>query len=98
MSTIDAYIAKHKLKPSDCLYHTQRTAKSSKGVPAGKIRVLVPKSGLAMVEYVCPECMHAGYAEQEWRRPFYVKCSACSYKLSVLKMRDEAKREAKSKK
>ncbi len=96
MGKISDYVQQNSIKPSDCLYHTQRSTKNSKGQPAGKIRVLVPKAtGVAMVEYTCPECAHADYAEAEWKRPFYVRCAKCGFKISVLKMRDEAKKEAK---
>ncbi|MBI2970810.1 MAG: hypothetical protein HYY37_00145 [Candidatus Aenigmarchaeota archaeon] len=96
MSKIQDYVSQHNVKPSDCLYHTQRTAKNAKGEPTGRIRVLVPKeTGMALVEYTCPECGHADFTEQEWKRPFYLRCAKCNAKVSVPKMRDEAKRETK---
>lgn len=98
MSRIQAYVQQHNILPKDCLYHTQRTTKNKKGEPKGKIRVLVPKAtGTAMVEYTCPECGYDAYAEQAWKRPFSFKCEKCGTKLSVPKMRDEAKREMKAK-
>ena len=96
MSKIQEYVQKNSVKPSDCLYHTQRSTRNSKGEPAGKMRVLVPKSdGIARVEYTCPECSHEAYAEQEWKRPFCIKCEKCSYKMTVPKMRAAAKKEMK---
>ena len=66
--------------------------------PTGKIRVLVPpKSDTAMIEYTCPECKSEAYKEQPWKRPFSTKCDKCGYKLSVPKMKAEAKRESKGK-
>jgi DNA-directed RNA polymerase subunit RPC12/RpoP len=97
MGKIQDYVIKNKILPKDCVYHTWRDAKNSKKEPTGKIRVLVPpQSNMAMVEYTCPECKHAGYAEQEWKRPFYVKCEKCGFKVSVPKLKKEALKEAKA--
>lgn len=97
MGRIDEIIAQKKLKPSDCLYHTWRNCLNKKGKPTGKIRVLVPKSDkTARVEYTCPECSHQGYAEAAWKKPFFVRCDKCSFKLSVPKMKDQFKREMKA--
>jgi peptide subunit release factor 1 (eRF1) len=94
MSKIDDFVKEHNTKPSDCVYHTNRSIKSIKGT--GSIRVLVPKTdSIARCEYVCPECKHAAYTEVPWKRPFYVKCEKCSAKISVPRIRDEAKRERK---
>lgn len=99
LKKIQEYIVKHNIKPSDCLYHTQRTVKNSKKEPSGKIRVLVPKSdGKARAEYICPECGFYGYTETEWKRPFFVKCEKCGFKISVPKMRGKAKKEFKAEK
>ena len=96
MSQIQDYIQKNSVKPSDCLYHTQRSSKNSKGEMTGKIRVLVPKSdGIARCEYTCPECSHKAYAEQQWQRPFWLKCEKCGYKMTVPKMKNAAKKEMK---
>lgn len=98
MSKIQEFIVKNNIRPKECVYHTWRDAKNKQGRATGKIRVLVPpNSETAMVEYTCPECRHTDYAEQPWKRPFYVKCSKCSFKISVPKMKSEAKREMKSK-
>lgn len=99
MKRLDEFIAKNNIRPADCVYHTSRTPKNSRNEPKGQIRVLVPKSdGRARAEYICPECGAYGYAEAEWKRPFYVKCEKCSFKMSVPKMRAEAKKEMKAKK
>lgn len=99
MGKIQDYIVQNKILPKDCVYHTWRDSKNSKGEPTGKIRVLVPPhSNTAMTEYTCPECKHSAYKEQEWKRPFSTKCDKCGFKLSVSKMKDEAKREFKGKK
>ena len=91
MGKIDDFVKQHGLKPKDCLYHTNRSV--SRG---GSIRILVPKDALARCEYVCPECSNASYVEQPWKRPFYVKCGKCGFKISVPRIRDEAKRERKA--
>ena len=95
MGKIQDYIIKNSLKPKDCAYHTSRSVKNSKGEIVGKIRVLVPKD-TAMVEYTCPECRHEAYVEQPWKRPFSLKCAKCGIKISVPKLRNQAKREAKA--
>ena len=72
---------------------------NKKGELKGKIRVLVPKDGelrgIALVEYVCPECEHYAYMETKWKRPFSVKCVNCGLLIRVPRLRDQAKRETK---
>lgn len=94
MGKIDDFVKQNSLKPKDCLYHTNRSVKGTKN---GSMRVLVSKTdSLARCEYVCPECTHAAYVEQPWKRPFYVKCEKCGFKMSVPRIRDAAKRERKA--
>jgi peptide subunit release factor 1 (eRF1) len=95
-SKIQQYIIQNKILPKDCLYHTNRTIKNKKNQPTGSIRVLATKDKIARVEYTCPECEHKAYTEQEWKRPFYVKCAKCNNKISVPKMKDQAKKELKN--
>ena len=98
ISKIDEYVKQNSIKPSDCIYHTNRSARGSKGL-TGKIRVLVPKSdSIARCEYICPECGHAAYAEQEWKRPFAIKCEKCGCRISVPKMKQAFKKETKGEK
>lgn len=98
MGKIQDYIVKNGILSKDCVYHTWRDTRNKKGEPTGKIRVLVPpKSTTAMVEYTCPECRHEAYKEQDWKRPFSAKCDRCGAKISVPKMKAEAKRELKNK-
>ena len=98
LTKIQEFVEKNSINPSECIYHTQRTVKNKKGQATGKIRLLVPKSdGRARAEYICPECGSYGYQETEWKRPFYVKCQKCGAKISVPKMKAEAKRELKGK-
>jgi predicted RNA-binding Zn-ribbon protein involved in translation (DUF1610 family) len=60
------------------------------------MRVLVERGSTeAHAEYICPECQHYAYTKAEWKRPFSVKCEKCGFKVSVPKLRDEAKRESK---
>ena len=98
MKKIQEYVQQNGIKPSDCLYHTQRTVKNKKGDPAGTIRVLATKDGKARAEYICPECKNYGYVETEWKKPFSVRCEKCGTKIGVPKMKAEAKRELKGKK
>lgn len=96
MSKIQDYILKNNVKSSDCTYHTWRDVKNAERQIAGKIRILVPKgSSNAMVEYTCPECKHAAYVEQEWKRPFFVKCGKCGFRITVSKLKKEALKDAK---
>lgn len=97
MGKIQDYVVKNNIKPKECGYHTWRDAKNKKNEPTGKIRILVPpNSNMAMVEYTCPECKASGYTEQEWKRPFSINCEKCKFKITVPKMKAEAKREAKA--
>lgn len=96
MGKIQEFIIANNIKPRDCLYHTNRSALNRAGKATGKIRVLAAKDGTARVEYTCPECGHCAYAEQEWKRPFYVKCEKCGYKITVPKMRQQFKKEQKA--
>ena len=98
MGKIQDYIVKNNILPKDCVYHTWRDTRNKKGESTGKIRVLVPPKALdAMIEYTCPECKHEAYKEQPWKRPFSTKCDKCGFKLSVPKMKQEAKKEMKRK-
>ena len=94
LKKIQEYVQKNSILPKDCNYHTQRSTRNSKGRISGKMRVLAIH-GKAMVEYVCPECGHYGYTEQEWKRPFYTKCEKCGFKMGVPKLRKEFKNEQK---
>ncbi len=94
LKRIQEYVQKNNILPKDCNYHTQRSTKNSKGQTTGKIRVLAIH-GKAMVEYVCPECGHYGYTEQEWKRPFSTKCEKCNLKMGVPKMKQAFKKEQK---
>ncbi len=97
MEKIEEYIKQNSIKPSDCLYHTLRSLKNSKGQLKGQIRVLAPKNTPnAMCEYVCPECGHYAYTEAEWKRPFSVRCEKCGFKIGVPKMKQAAKKEMKA--
>jgi len=96
MGKIQDYVIKNNVKPKECVYHTWRDAKNSKKQPTGKIRVLVPPhSSTAMVEYTCPECKHTAYTEQPWKRPFSVGCEKCKFRITVPKMKQEAKKDLK---
>ena len=94
---IDAFVQQNNVLPRECLYHTWRAARNSKGQETGKIRVLVWKDTIARCEYICPECTKHGYQELPWKRPFYLKCQ-CGFKLSVPKMKAAFKKEMKAKK
>lgn len=69
------------MKPSDCVYHTLRDLENG-----GKIRVLALRDNIARVEYICPKCGKDGYKEQEWKKPFSVKCD-CGFVIKVPKLK-----------
>lgn len=79
---ISKFIAENKIKPSDCNYHTLRTLENG-----GKVRVLVWNDNVARAEYICPACGCYGYREQEWKKPFSVKCEKCGFVIKVPKLK-----------
>jgi DNA-directed RNA polymerase subunit RPC12/RpoP len=75
-------------------YVTNRTLKDKAGEEKGRIKVLVPNdSDTAQVDYVCPECGFSGHKEQEWMRPFVIKCSKCGATIKIPKLKDEIKKD-----
>jgi len=75
-------------------YVTNRPLKNKAGEEKGKIKILVPRgSDTAQISYVCPECGFSEEKEQEWRRPFVVKCPKCGATIKIPRLRDEMKRE-----
>lgn len=94
LNIIQKFITDNKITPKDCIYHTNRPIKNSKGKYTGAIRILVLKSdNIARCEYICPECKFHNYKETPWKRPFSIKCEKCGYLIRVPRMRDEIKRE-----
>ena len=75
---------------------SNRIMKNSKGEETGRMRVLVKvNSDVAETDYQCPECGFEGHTEVEWKRPFAVKCSKCSFLMRLPRLKDEIKREKK---
>lgn len=75
---------------------SNRVLKNKSEEETGKMRVLVRTgSDMAEVDYTCPECKNTDHAETEWRRPFSVRCSKCSFSMKLPKLKDEIKREKK---
>ncbi len=75
-------------------YITNRTLLNKAGEEKGNIGVLVPNdSDMAKVKYRCPECGHSEMTEQEWKRPFSLKCSGCGILIRLPKLKDAIKRE-----
>ncbi len=80
-------------------YVTNRCVKDSAGEEKGKMKVLVRQdSDTAEVDYVCPECGNSQHVEQEWKRPFAVKCSKCELSIKLVRLKDEIKKEKKKEK
>ena len=77
-------------------YITNRVLLSKAGEEKGNIAVMVPnESSNAKVRYRCPECNHSEQLEQEWRRPFSVKCAGCGFLIRIARLKDEVKKEKK---
>ena len=77
-------------------YITNRVLLNKAGEEKGNIAVLVPnESDMAKVRYRCPECSHSEQTEQEWKRPFSVKCSGCGALIRLPRLKDEIKKEKK---
>jgi len=73
---------------------SNRVLKNKAEEEAGRMRILVRTgSDTAEVDYECPECSFKEHIEPEWRRPFSVRCSKCSFNMKLPKLRDEMKRE-----
>ena len=80
-------------------YITNRTLLNKAGEEKGNIAVLVPNdSDTAKVKYRCPECNHKEQKEQEFKRPFNVKCSGCGFLMRLAKLKDEVKKEKQKEK
>lgn len=91
LEKIDEFVEEHDVQKFH--YHTWRQLEND-----GEVRVLVwEEDDPARTEYVCPDCGHHGYHEQEWKRPFWVECEECGNKFNVPKLKDKAKRERKKK-
>jgi peptide subunit release factor 1 (eRF1) len=77
-------------------YITNRTLLNKAGEEKGNIAVMVPNdSSMAKVRYRCPECGHSEQGEQEWKRPFSLKCSGCGHPMKLPRLKDEIKKEKK---
>lgn len=78
-------------------YITNRTLLNKAGEEKGNVAVMVPnESSTAKVRYRCPECNHSEQLEQEWKRPFSVKCSGCGFLMRLARLKDEVKKEKKA--
>lgn len=78
-------------------YITNRTLLNRAGQEKGSIAVMVPNgTDMAKVRYRCPECGHSEQGEQEWKRPFSVKCSACGLLMRLARLKDEVKKEKRA--
>jgi len=75
-------------------YVTNRTLKNKAGEDKGKLKAFV-KTGetLAQGDYVCPECSHEGKINQEFKRPFSLKCEGCGITLKVPKLKGKKKKK-----
>jgi predicted RNA-binding Zn-ribbon protein involved in translation (DUF1610 family) len=75
-------------------YVTNRMLQNKTGQEKGRLKAFV-KTGetTANVEYTCPECGHSSSMQQEFVRPFSVKCSKCGFLMKVPKLKDEIKKD-----
>jgi peptide subunit release factor 1 (eRF1) len=87
---IDKLIKERGLKAGDAEYHTIRTMENG-----GRVRALVIKGEKTVhLEYICPQCKHAGYKHQEWKDAgkgakfrFSFKCDKCGFEIKVPKLK-----------
>lgn len=92
LDIIKKLILEKGIKAGDFSYHTWRDLEEE-GQVKGKLRILVLKAdNIARTEFICPRCGKHGYREQEWKRPFAVKCD-CGNSIRAVKLRDQAKKE-----
>jgi peptide subunit release factor 1 (eRF1) len=90
VSEIDKLIKERGLKAGDVEYHTIRPLENG-----GRVRALVIKGEKNVhIEYICPQCKHAGYTTQEWKEVgkgakfrFSFKCDKCSFEIKVSKLK-----------
>ena len=93
LTRITKYIQDNGIKAYK--YHTWRDIEED-NKKIGETRVLVLKDDeMAHAEYQCPNCKHEAMIEQEWKRPFNIKCEKCGQLIRVPKLKDQAKRESK---
>lgn len=75
---------------------SNRVMKNKAGEEKGRLRIRVPNdSDTAEGDYLCPECGNQGQVNQEWKRPFNIKCGKCSFPMRMAKLKDEIKRDKK---
>ncbi len=80
-------------------YVSNRSMKNQKGEETGRLQVLVKvNSTVADVKYKCPECVHEEQMQQEWKKPFNVKCSKCGNLMRLAKLLAQFKKEKKAEK
>ncbi|MCD6371774.1 MAG: hypothetical protein J7L39_03595 [Candidatus Aenigmarchaeota archaeon] len=77
-------------------YITNRELKNSKGEVKGKVRILKFKEEeFAKAKYKCPECGYEEEKEIPFKKPFIFKCGKCGFKIKVISLRAEIKKERK---
>ncbi|NOX71656.1 MAG: hypothetical protein GXO64_03070 [Candidatus Micrarchaeota archaeon] len=75
---------------------TNRVVSNKAGEGTGRVKAYVPvDSDIVHIEYKCPECGFSEKTEQEWKRPFNVKCSNCGYLMRIARLKDQIKKEKK---
>ena len=80
-------------------YVSNRGLKNQKGEDAGRLQVLVKvNSTMADVKYKCPECLKEAQKQQEWKKPFNVKCDQCGNLMRLAKLLAAFKKEKKAEK
>ncbi|MBU0898481.1 MAG: hypothetical protein KKB03_03805 [Nanoarchaeota archaeon] len=75
-------------------YITNRILKNKAEEEKGFLKTRVPNdSDIAEGMYKCPECENQGKINQEWKRPFSVRCEKCNFLMRISKLKDEIKKE-----
>ncbi len=79
-------------------YISNRELKNSKGEVKGKVRIIKFKEEeTARVKYKCPECGYEGEIRLPFKKPFRFSCQRCGFKMKVISLRTEIKKEIKGK-
>ncbi len=85
-------------------YITTRDLQGSSGQNSGKIRILKTKEeNEANIQVTCPECGNNEQRKEAWTEPFVtgtgankkfnLSCNKCGFKMTMLKLKKEAKKK-----
>lgn len=90
-------------------YITTRDLRNKAGEERGKVRIVkMMEESDAAVELACPECGNSEKRREAWKEPFVtgekknkvftLACGGCGFKVKLINLEKQAKKEAKSRK